>query len=76
MDKNNKRKAKKYHLLIIFTITVISTMWIYGMVKIYFPTPLDVGFGQYLDVGTGVVIGFLLIIGFIIGLLFKKKKNT
>ncbi len=73
MDKPNKKKVKKYHWLIIFTITVIITMWIYGMTKIYMSSPLAIGFGQYLDISTGVVIITLMFMGFMIGVLFKKK---
>ena len=73
MDNKNKKKVKKYHWLIILGITVITTMWIYGMTQVYMPTPIDIGFGQYIDLGTGVVILSLLLLGFILGTLFKKK---
>lgn len=75
MDKTNKRKVKKYHWVIVFFITVITTMYIYGMTEIYMPTPWYMGFGQYLDLSTGVVIISLIVMGFIIGILFKKNKK-
>lgn len=75
MDKTNKRKVKKYHWIIVYAITVIIAMYIYGMTKIYMPTPWDMGFGQYLDLSVGVVIVSLMLMGFIIGILFKKKKT-
>jgi len=76
MDKKKKRKKmKKYHWFIIFGITIITTMWVYGNVAHYFPIPLYVGLGQYLDIGTGIIIVSLLLLGFIIGLLFKKEKK-
>lgn len=75
MKKNTKKRMKKYHWLITLTITVIVSMWIYGMVRVYFPDPLDVGFGQYLDLGTGIVIFTLVLSGIIVGLIFKKGKK-
>ena len=75
MDKNIKRKVKKYHWLITLTITVVVSMWIYGMVRVYFPDPVDIGFGQYLDLGTGIVIFTLVISGFIVAALFKTNKK-
>jgi len=73
--RNIKRRMKKYHWLIILCITTLVAMYIYGMTKIYFPEPLDIGFGQYLDLGTGIVIFCLVISGFIIAIIFKKNKK-
>ena len=75
MDKNIKRKVKKYHWLITLLITVGISMWIYGMVRIYFPDPLYLGFGQYADLGTGIVIFTLVISGFIVAAIFKEPKK-
>jgi len=36
---------------------------------------LYIGFGQYLDIGVGIVIFCLVISGFIVGMLFKKEKK-
>ena len=74
-NKSMRRKIRRYHWLIILMITTITSMWIYGMVKIYYPDPIYIGFGQYLDLGTGIVIFTLILAGFIIGILFKKKKG-
>ena len=78
MDKKTKKKRKrmkKYYWLIILVITTLTTMWVYGMTTIYLPEPLDIGFGQYLDIGTGIIIVSLLLVGFIIGVIFKKQKR-
>ena len=75
VNRNIRRKVKKYHWLIILLITTITSMWIYGMVKIYYPAPIYIGFGQYLDLGTGIVIFTLILSGFMIGILFKQKKK-
>lgn len=76
MDKNKKRKAKKYHWFIALIITVAISMWIYGMVKIYYPSPLYIGFGQYMDIGTGIIIFTLIFSGFVVAAIFKTKKKT
>ena len=61
--------------IIVLIITVFITMWIYGMATHYFPTSIHVGLGQYLDISVGVVIIGLLFSGFIITIIFKKKKK-
>lgn len=76
MDKKNKRKkVKKQYWFIVLMITAIFTMWIYGMVQVYMPSPWDIGFGQYLDVGVGIVLISLVFFGFIIGIIFKNNKK-
>lgn len=75
MDKGIKRKVKKYHWLVTLMVTVVISMWIYGMVRVYFPDPLDIGFGQYMDLGTGIVIFTLVISGFIVAAIFKKPEK-
>ena len=77
MDNKNKkkRKVKKYHWLIVFSITIVFTMWLYGNIGYYLPNALYIGMGQYLDIGTGITITSLLVFGFIIGMIFKKNKN-
>lgn len=76
MDKKTRRKMKRYHWLITLCITTIIAMWIYGMTAVYFPDPINVGFGQYLDLGTGIVIFTLVISGFIVAAIFKKPKKA
>lgn len=71
-----KRKVKKYHWLIILIITIFVAMYVYGMTTHYFPDPVHIGLGQYLDIATGIIIVALLLSGFIIGILFKKKKGN
>ena len=77
-SKRNKKKgsqrANKTQWVIITIFTVIVMMWLYGMTTHYFPTPIPVGLGQYLDISAGVVIIGLLFSGFIITIILKKKK--
>ncbi len=73
--KNIKKRVKKYHWLITLAITVVVSMWVYGMVRVYFPDPLDIGFGQYMDLGVGIIIFVLVISGIIINVIFKKEKR-
>lgn len=75
--KKGSQQANKTQWVIITIFTVIATMYIYGMVKIYFPTPIHVGGGQYFDLGIGVVVFGLLLSGFLITIMVNKfkKKN-
>jgi len=73
--KNIKKKMKRCRWLIILAITTFIAMYIYGMTTIYLPDPIHIGAGQYLDIGTGVIIISLLLSGFIIASIFKKKKK-
>ena len=73
--KNLKRKMKKYKWVIILILTTLAAMYIYGMATVYFPDPIHLGAGQYLDLATGIVIISLILSGFIITILFKQKKK-
>lgn len=75
MKENTKRKMKKHHWLITLAITIVVSMWIYGMTSVYFPEPYHIGFGQYIDLGVGIVIFTLVISGFIVTAIFKRKKR-
>ena len=76
MDRKNlKRKVKKYQWIFILIATVFVAMWIYGNAIHYFPAPVHIGFGQYLDIATGIIIVALLFSGAIIAILFKSKKK-
>lgn len=70
-----KKKTKKYQWVIILMIGILVAMWIYGMSRHYFPDPVHIGSGQYLDISTGIIIVALLFAGIIIKILFKKKKK-
>ena len=73
--RNIKKRVKKYHWLIILCITTFTAMYVYGMTRVYFPDPLDIGFGQYLDLSVGIVIFSLILSGFVVGVIFKKEKR-
>ena len=73
--KKLKRKVKKYQWVIILSLTTIAAMYIYGMTKIYLPDPVHLGFGQYLDLATGIAIVALLLSGMFITIIFKKRKK-
>jgi len=73
--KNIKKKLKKYQWIIILAITTFIAMYIYGMTEVYLPEPVHIGAGQYLDIGTGIIIVCLFFSGLVIGLIIKKKKN-
>lgn len=60
--------------VIITIITVVLAMWLYGMTKIYFPTPIHLGGGQYFDLGMGVIVFGVLLCSLLITIIFKKKK--
>lgn len=75
MEKDTKKRVKKYQWLIVLCITTIVSMWIYGNTKIYYPEPLYIGFGQYMDIGTGIVIFTLVVSGFIVTAIFKSNKK-
>lgn len=73
--KGIKKKLKKYKWVGILTVSIFATMYIYGMAKIYFPDPIHLGAGQYLDIAAGVIILCLLLTGAMIAIIFKKKKK-
>lgn len=73
--RNVKKRVKKYHWLIILCITTFTTMYVYGMTRVYFPDPLYIGFGQYLDLSVGIIIFTLILSGFVVGVIFKKEKR-
>lgn len=73
--KNIKTKLKEYQWVTILIISIFIAMYVYGMVKIYFPDPIHIGVGQYLDIATGVTIVGLLLSGIILTIIFKKNKR-
>ncbi len=73
--RNLKRKVKKYRWIIVLIITVIGAMYVYGMAKHYFPEPMYLGVGQYMDIATGIIIVGLLLAGTLTTTLFKKNKK-
>ena len=80
-SKRSKRKANPEinikRWIMITILTVVATMYIYGMTKIYFPVPVHVGAGQYFDLGMGIVVFGILLCGFLITIMVNKfkKKN-
>lgn len=68
-----KEKTTKW---ILFTLIYgVILMYLYGMSRIYFPDPIHVGFGQYFDIGIGILFFGLLFYMFIIGVLINKLKK-
>ena len=72
---NLKRKIKKFKWVIILILTTLTAMYVYGMTIVYFPEPVHLGAGQYLDLATGIVIVVLLSSGTIITIILKKRKK-
>lgn len=61
--------------VIITIITVVVVMWLYGMTRIYYPTPVHLGGGQYFDLGMGIIVFGVLLCGFLISIIKNKLKN-
>ena len=77
MDKRKiKKKIKKYHWAILLIITIFIAMYVYGMTAHYFPEPLHIGFGQYIDIATGITIVSLIFAGVILTIIFKTRKKV
>ena len=78
-SKRSKRKTNPEvnvkRWVIITIATVIATMWLYGMTKIYFPNPVHLGGGQYFDLGMGIIVFGILLCGFLITVIKIKLKN-
>lgn len=62
-------------MIIILGLTVLFTMYLYGMVSIYFPKPIHLGAGQYIDIATGITLIGLFIFGIFLATQFKQKKR-
>lgn len=74
--KKKTRKAfRKYKWIVIFIISIIFAMWIYGMAGHYFPEPVHVGAGQYFDIAAGITIIGLILVAVLITIIFRKKKK-
>lgn len=57
------------HYTIFVTIWVLFVMWLYGMADTYFPDPIHIGFGQYLDIAQGIII-----LGFTVFFIFSSVR--
>ena len=73
--KKTNPKVNVKQWVIITIATVIATMYIYGMTKIYFPMPIHLGSGQYFDLGMGIVVFGILLCGFFITIITNKLKK-
>jgi len=71
-----KKKMKKYKWIFILIISVVIAMYIYGMANHYYPEPVHIGFGHYMDISTGVTIIGLLISAFVLTIIFKEEKKV
>ncbi|MHA1251741.1 MAG: hypothetical protein ACTSRP_17255 [Candidatus Helarchaeota archaeon] len=80
-SRRQKKKTKKIgkekilHFLIFTVIYVIFVMWISGMGQHYFPQPIHVGFGQYLDLQVGIYLIGLGLYFPLAMLIYKKSKE-
>ncbi len=78
-SKRSKKKGSPVinirQWVIITIITVITTMYLYGMAKTYFPNPVHLGGGQYFDLGMGIIIFGILVSGFLITIIANKLKR-
>lgn len=54
--RNKESEGISSKSLIILTIIYGGVlMYLYGMSRIYFPNPVHIGFGQYFDIGIGIL---------------------
>lgn len=67
------KKICTKEMVIILIITTLFTMWLYGMAKVYFPDPIYLGAGQYIDIATGIIIIAFFIFGTVLSLKFKSN---
>ena len=78
-SKRSKSKANPEvnikRWIIITLATVVATMYVYGMTRIYFPTPVHLGGGQYFDLGMGIIVFGILLCGFLITIMVNKFKK-
>ena len=69
-------KKKGFWKWIVFVLFYgIFLMWICGNISHYYPSPIHIGGGQYLDLGIGALIIGGSIFIMIAGILFKKIKK-
>ncbi len=77
-SKRSMKAGSKVNItqwIIITLVTVVATMYLYGMATHYFPTPIHVGGGQYFDIGMGIAIFGLLLCGLLITIMVNKYKK-
>lgn len=71
VKKNNIEKELRVWLF--FTVIYIFfIMYLFGMAKVYYPDPIHLGLGQYIDLGAGVIYGGIAIYSTIMVIMFKK----
>lgn len=70
MRKNQKEKL---NFVIMFSVILFFIMYIYGMAGTYFPEPILLGRGQYLDLSIGIIMVGLLLLGILLAIFFKKE---
>lgn len=57
----------------VFIVILFLIMYVYGMANTYFPDPMYMGSGQYLDISVGITVIGLVIFGLILAVFFKKE---
>ncbi|KKN59615.1 hypothetical protein LCGC14_0540120 [marine sediment metagenome] len=75
LKKTIKKESKKFQWICILAITIIISIYVFGMTKYYIPSPIHIGAGQYLDIATGIIIVALMLTTFIIAMIRKKFRN-
>ena len=74
MKKAHRKKISAgIKLFIVFFFILILVMYVYGMANTYFPNPILIGAGQYLDLSAGIAITGILFFGILLAIFFKKE---
>lgn len=73
MPKIRKKTTMSIKYIVVFSVIVVLTMYVYGMANIYFPGLISIGAGQYIDVSSGITFIGLLVVGLILSIYFKRE---
>ena len=73
MPPISKKRTIQLKIIGVFAIIIFLTMYVYGMANVYFPEPVSVGAGQYLDISSGVTVVGLFLVGLLLALFFRKE---
>lgn len=74
MDKyQTKNVSKGIKYFVVFSVIVFLVMYVYGMANTYFPEPINIGRGHYLDISSGIIIVGMLLFGLVLAIFFKRE---